>query len=822
MPTLKVNPASGKLRAKEWYHAETPTTPWYPLSADCDICTSYPAGPVASGFVFLGQQSTYTASASGSCEKTGSWSFDPSSSGAQAGLSCFAGAGSVSFAYDDGCSPMRPHLHLSGAVTGGSNSGIIIDLPSREDDPKCGFPLTFSVALSCPIRLFARIKELTRYDKNGNFWGPNTDTVDLRGYKSADVQWWYWPDDGPVTITISCSTASGASGTHTVTFSPPTCLQVTAGGTATLSRYDDAGTLTAGGWIAPQLPSGSQTIWAPDPWQPGQRGAIFNWGGASISGAATGTDTDAQMFGLSLQGEPPRSIDFSVDLRDGAGGAWSGSALSVIPTSGPDWSGTLLDCSGAVCSQYPVGTNINLTAPGRYQGNGHAWVYSGSCLLDGSNAGVSGSEDTIGTPAFGFALSPTALASANQDNDAWRIVLPIPATAATWKAFRIWQQPDRPLDSFGDGWTALSGTAVTGEANALHLAGSGWIGIERTVSTGYGLTRYLRLSATPDSGTLQVRLTAGARSWTRSLADSGVSVVYDLLAPAEASAPARVQGVLEATGGPDWGWGIIAGENLKIEASGPITLHVLKSIYLSEQSLLHVSESIHANDSRYKAGTDGTGTYYARRMLVWLPDGRVALDLPGGCVYDGIGSSGEDVAVAFSLQQMHVLARTALSGGLTVMENAKPATGGAVYSCGVKWWQPGDFFCNRVEAYHLRPMLDGGAWPARTAKRDIYANYCVDRIAPGVGVNLALTITKWLGGCTAGVLLDTDRVPVADTLSITPGARTATAAANGLWGAAVAPGEDAVVSAPGGLVGDPVVVTGTLQGTLTRLSVVET
>jgi hypothetical protein len=775
---------------KDWVEYGTTPSLLYP-AYNCDCCTLDPTGLIQQSRVDTGETTTVSGSGTAFYPAmfTDEWG-DPGEAqiprvdfnwGAVSAAFAYYPSGTMSppegFTLDGNDLNAYPVLELSATIGG--------ELLPQYWELGEGVPTAVTVTGSCSYgaRLFATIEELTRYN-SAPIWGPRPtwgetkEAIDLRGYKSAMLDWWYWPADG-CEVTIS---ACGQTLTVTSGGVPTVVLH----GSATMTnieprRYTELfevwipATLEFEFFGSQALPESSTTYWYDED---ETNGATCSTSGNTVSLVVEGTIPAANFRKATLSRndvQPPRSITIIGEAVAPHPFSIPDGTYSAIPYDGPTTLGAVeYSCN----TEYPIGTAIgNIPFPGTWEGTGETYLYTASGFFDAPAVAAiiaQDTGDTIGTnPAFGFVLDQSGADTASGSGDNWRFPLRIPADRATWLAGQI-RRRRTPVMPAETGWSAGNeSTTVTTSGGIAHVEGTGTL----LASQEFGLDwhfndfRYLILPIRATEADQALTVTCGSKTWDLTLSSAAIPAVeyiLDLCCPTNAAGvddtTTNVE-VRSAQGG--WSWGLEQPVTITISSSLPFWVSPVRLGYAETPGILAIGESLARFDERFKTGTatvyeggiwEHEVDIYAQRGLLFAPEGRVLYDEEMGLIGDGYNTaifpaeylphlvlSIEDVINAATLRQADTDYALVSMANMAPRQYQRLAIGDFV-------WSPHDwYFNNYVEAYHLRPVFEV---VDTEVVIPIYADYCVDRIAPGVGVTCFLTVRKMITGGLFGITAD--------------------------------------------------------------------
>ncbi len=648
-----------------------------------------------------------------------------------------------------------------------------------------------SIMASCSFgaRLFANIEEVTRQGAGAGMWGPRPrwtnpqtkDAVDLRKYKSAGLDYYYWDADnsgGSVTLTATINDDTPVTLTLSGAGTPKAVTVGTASATNGMATLVEEMELSMTFFGSQALPTLSSTIYDDPPTN--EDGAIARTAGHTVYARQDGESSDFRRINLSLSNiQPARTYTSDFHVVTPHEMEYSDGTFTLGCLDGPDPNG---DGSYAVNTEYPrddpntTGTNegvpIAITVPtdteNPWTGTGTAYGVSVWGLLDTTMRTVMGEAlDTIGDPAFGFGYNCAALDAGGASGDNWRCPIRIPAAAASWVAARL-KISRTPIFPATPAWGAGAGTTITGTS----VTGEGTLSISQLLTDNWMIEDYrylvLRLKASAEGQT--ATLTIGAKTWTLTLPESEADITIDLCNPGNASGYDATTSRLQVRTTPGgWGWGVDGEVTLTITSDAAFDIYPpTRFTATTMPGRLLIGETLHRWLDAFRVGdivlhegdevVEDTITTYATRGILYLHDGRVVLDEEFGLTADGFEYEATDnvaykayLALTLSdvIRAANIRQGNSSKAAVALIEDRKPTrffrrmrTDGSFI-----WIDKAEFFNNHVEAYMLRPTR---AHVVATST-DIYADYCVDRIKPGVGVSCTLGSVKWLGGGLNGI-----------------------------------------------------------------------
>ena len=633
--------------------------------------------------------------------------------------------------------------------------------------------ITVKMTAEYEMRLCADCKEYTRFDYLGNHWGPRPradhaeDDIDLRPYLSADVGWYAWlPTAGAkVTLTVDSSSVNGQA---SFVWQPPPqapCGFVE-GAVADMKYINAAEYNEEGCWIeglhfgvAPDFTPESIDSGPPPPAEPYAR-TIVTAERVELRPKRAGVNIlDAEVY---MTYVPPLDLSLTTLAQNAAGLSFSTGAFALTPLDGPEQSSGNTDT--LVATEFPVGTPIDLHAPGSL--TGHAKYYqfttAGAPLVGGYQY-TSGtlatrtvgeiSED--GTLALGFVYSTTGLEALEMDGDAWRCPIALPADRSKWLAFQLHYDPEYLLPGLTStsGWTAGAGTTLTYDGG-IKLAGTTTISAKRKFdhTGGFRGERYLKLrvkSTTAGVSGVFRALGSPAKSWAFTCGPAGVwtDIEIDTCIPDDCSgidySHTRAEreyaaGVSSYSQG-GWGWGLdawdIGASNQELEfeftTDGPVWIQSITAFRKSDKlNWIAVNPAV-GLDVDFRIDDDGDLERWEQRGFLVSGEGRIVMDARAGVVT--ASDTFPDSVRADTLNQIWSRATTewrqatAYRCGLTWLENtADPAVTGSAPTTvsGFVYYSANAFFNNSRDAFHLYPEFRESTSDATP----IYAEYAVDRI----------------------------------------------------------------------------------------------
>lgn len=802
-------------KASNWYFYGMDAPDEYRLARDCDCCVLTPDGLLTEAMVDTGESATV----SGTGEAVYPAGFYTPGHGSfqeryyPVATWNWGGVGSVTFTYYP---PLQTSVVPAGFElhgTYGTNLNSCLHLQATlgdETDEQWveydGEPTvesaTVTVSCSFGARLFANIEEIPRQSSSGTMWGPRPrwtdedtkDAVDLRKYKSASLNYYYWDADasgGSVSITAVINDDDPVTLTLAGAGTPKIVNSGTASATNGVATLDDEMELSLTFFGSQALPTVTKTTYYDDPGT--TRGATARTEGHSVYAKPAGASSDFRKINLSLSNiQPQRTYSSAFQIVTPHELDYADGTFTLACTDGPD---PASDGAYAVNTEYPVddagttgtdeGVAITITVPtdseNPWTGTGTAYQAGAWGLIDTSNwAALSEALDTIGDPAFGFTYSPTALDAAGASGDNWRCPIRIPAAAASWVAarLRVNRNPTLPATP---AWSAGAGTTITGTS----VTGAGTLTISQTLSADWLIDnyRYLVLRMKQSEASQTATLAIGTKEWTLNLPVSESEVIVDLCNPTNATGYDDTTTWLEArTAAGGWGWGVDGEVTLTITSAAPFDIYSPTTLDVTTGAgRLLVGETLHRWLPAFEVGDivlregdeylEDTITTYATRGILYISDGRVVLDEEVGLTADGFDAENPLTTLPYNayialkisdvIRAANVRQGNSSKAAVALLEDRKPARffSRVGWDGTFFWTDKAEFFNGQVEAYMLRPTRAA----VTTSTYDIYADYCVDRIKPGVGVSCTLGSTKWLGGGLHGITVVDD---VADAAAV--------------------------------------------------------
>lgn len=796
--SLKTGPLGGLRaipKATEWGYYQIYESNAFRLARDCDCCLLTPDGLLTEALVDTGESTT--VSGSGEAVYPAGFYID-GISGASGPERYYpvvtwnwGGVGSCTATYYP---PFQTSLVPDGFELHpiyGTNLNACLHLHATLGDESDdlwveydGEPIIESatIAASCSFgaRLFANIEEVSRKGAGVGWWGPrprwtnaNTkDAVDLRNYKSAALNYYYWDKDnsgGSVSITATINEDAPVTLTLGGAGAPKIVNAGTASATNGVATLTDEMELSMTFFGSQALPTLTRSAYYDAPGT--TKGAIARTEGHTVYARPDGAASNFRRINLSLSNiQPERTYSSDFQIVTPHEMDYPNGTFTLVCLDGPD------PASGgayAVNTEYPVGSAISITVP---TGTGNIWTGTGTAyqadawgIIDTSTnwAVLYEALDTIGDPAFGFAYNCAALDAGGASGDNWRCPIRIPAAAASWVQARLKLNrtptfPATPAWSAGAG-TTIEGTSVTGE---------GTLTISQTLTADWLIDNYrylvLRMEGTAEEQT--ATLTIGSKTWTFLVPEAIGNVTIDLCNPTNASGYDDTTSRLEVrTTAGGWGWGVDGEVTLTLTTDAPFNIYSpTKLDATTAAGQLRIGETLHRWVPAFEVGDivlreggtyEDTITTYATRGILYLHDGRVVLDEEFGLTADGFDPVNPLTTLEYRayltlkisdvIRAANVRQGNSSKAAVALLEDRKPSRffsrsgwGGTFF-----WVDKAEFFNGQVEAYHLRPTRA----EVSTASTDIYADYCVDRIKPGVGVSCTLGSVKWLGGGLNGI-----------------------------------------------------------------------
>lgn len=801
-----------KLKGKEAFNFTTGQYDDVVLSGDCADCQILKVPP-ATGVVWLGDTDTVTLKASGFIPRA---TLESTIGGVPIDCRVVAGSGNIG---DIDVWFRRPHgIFDYRVVVNISANGAIVLNETIPYNPNGS--ILWEAEISFPVRLMALIRELGLYDYNTyNPWRDNATkdggTVDLRGFTNVEMGWFYWPNDGPVNLKFSANHGALSCETSSIGIMGPT--QVIPGYTYQdgVDFTEKPAWLKIDYWNSPQVDPVENTVWADWPWCNRGAKAWVSADDGKLWMRSEGSTSDARNADMRMvEIQPARRYRFIGDLYD-IREHHKDTPVEFTIHNGPDWSGAPTPCNTYVNLDFPVPQDpldpdavfhwlkeelpLDYTTPW-----GKAWDVSATCSLDVQD-GVDILDyrvDTIhspsGHPAFGgFCYNSEDDPACGTDGD--RITLQVPSAFSRWDAIRIKHRDDYVYDDLEQvTWQGLDGTRTYTSEGTLRIWRN-WYGLPARVKKTYsgedgiGTVRYLGITAKSMTGSeVDGTLLIGSKSWDFTVTTAGTEAIIDLLAPDNASGYCLDSTKLEVTrkDNPDWGWGVEPNFTAELVFSGEVTLYPIMARNRNTPGFCTVMEAVHPSDERFflEEVEDGLNTYrhYARRGLLFVPEGRVAFDAEMGVIRAEGDPYGRDLVWSLnSIADMVGLCNEREAGGLYTAQNLRsPSWNISTVNDGQYWYlNPLDFFNNAAYGYHLLPC-----YKTFNGKDDVIleAVFTADRIECQYGVSCTFNIFKATGGGVHGIILGSDHDPAlgkAVTLTDTPDNQdTVTNLQNGLYG----------------------------------------
>lgn len=722
----------------------------------------------------------------------------------------------------------------------------------EEPVPGTTTPVEGKIEASCSFgaRLFADIRDVGREQTTGAGlpWGPRPrysdpmtkDACDLRGYKTADLNWYYWDkDEDGGTVTVK---AFGHEVTITNGGGVPTVVGV---GSTTMEEIEprivDGTGKYASSYLQMQffgsqnLPTLTKSNYAQ---MPDEDGAIANTSGhrvtltADTSGIETFRRARLELGNL----QPEREIYEDMQCTTPGDKTIAAHSYGVVPLDGPDGLYPVNQDypvddpgTGGVDESAPLDAVIPSFANMGGTGTSYRVLATGNTGTPFSSLEIMNEDfDTIGEPAFGFVLDTDDL---DLSADNWRVPLRIPAKAATWKALTLRvndnpQFPDFPEIAPGSGGSTITGgnyvSNISGKARAHVTLDDHWL------LSNY---RYLHFELSASVEDQPATITIGDKTWDIFLPGSRDFAGIDLCVPANATGYDKTSSRLEVRsqqGG--WGWGIDGSVTISIESDEAFWWFGIRPAKFQTYGRLLIGETLQTWRNEFKVGTfklnegklyEEEITSYGTRGLLYLHDGRIVLDEEFGLTADGFQFDNveyralQTVTISDLIRAANLRQDNSSHAALALLKDESPA----IYYETVdwdgrfRWYDHEQFFNNQAESYMLRPMnktLESGT-------QEIMADYCVDRIKPGVGVSMPLESKKWVRGGLHGI---TVYALEAESMSISAGDSDGT---SGPTGAFVLPGDEYLesntnYSIESGWNDDP--EQDVVEGTLMRVTVI--
>lgn len=639
------------------------------------------------------------------------------------------------------------------------------------------------ISVSIPLRLFGVCRDFGRYNYNGSIWGPRgaglNDTVDLRGYISAEIGWYYWPPDGDATVTLkafgqtwSLTDAAGEPGEAPV--GPMQAGMYYAG-------FGDAGSpawLEASGFDAPDIPLHSHTVWHVQDYD-GARAYVED---RRITIYRVGLDpSSARGASLELKlMQPPQTLAVQALAYRADGTSYPAGQFDVQIQDGPDFSGYSTPYDNTVDTVFPkadafghsAAVPITISAPGEWQGTGEKYSYGASAHFGAPWYALTildDGKDTIGAPPrLGFSYDPDDLDAQKQQGDAWRFPLtPQIAGAAgtnlfSWTALEIYSNAQKAVEEFGSlgRWSTGLDTLIENLGGRMRVYGSGTPLVVQGVfdtMAGFSGSRYVSIPCCGTGAARTAKLTIGTKEWFFPISQHTVpqQIILDLCAPFNAASNAYHSTIYEVGTGPgDWAWGVDDPVTMTLEFSGEVHVGPISLLDNGQAGFILAGESVH-KDARWLVGSGGDARY-VRDVLLAVLDGRVVLEEEAGRVQD---DDPDKVTQVDSLQTLCDRAQTRQDAKLTKLTNLRPATGGVSAYWDFLFYRSWAFFNARQPAWMLRPghALLPKDWDyVKQRRASVYAvmDYQCDRVVAHPGVSLTMVSRRMIGGAIYGLLVE--------------------------------------------------------------------
>lgn len=837
MSSLKRNYGSGNLRSipkyRDWLEYIYDSIPSRKMLArDCDCCELLPSDLIPESLVDTGEKTTVTGSGDAHypgffTETYGGFgeAYIPQVSwvwGAVANCSAtlyppLQVVPPSGFATTDGMNSYWC-LFLSASI-GDTTDTLWHEYETPGDPPPTSGDISASVTFGA--RLFAEISEVGRTLDSLGYWGPRPrysvahpdDAVDLRGYKSAKLDWRYWDKDnsgGSVTIEAFGYELEVAGAGAPIIVLPGSANMENIEPRHKVDGVWDEAKLSMEFFGSQALPEVTVSKYD-DP--PSKNGAIARTLNHAVYVKCDTSDEDYNTFrraSLALSNiQPEREVKVDIDTVTPHGVTVG--PFNLTPIDGPDKT-FVGGATHPVNTEYPVddpdsatdeGVALTLEGAGTWTGKGKSYRAQVNGFV---NAPFEAFEvmdeklDTIGNPAFGFVYDSADMESGGVSGDAWRCPLRIPATAATWDAAKLDLRLNAPKPAQPE-WAPGPDTTISNH----YVSGLSTVSASATLPAAWMIQdyRWLMLRMAQSTSGQNVTLSIGGKSWTQPLPPSQADVTFDLCNPANATGYDAMSTVHEAKTPPTgWGWGVDGEVVLTVTSDAPFWLWSIDLDATEASGLLLVGETLPRWIDAFKIGDitlnpgkayEETITTYAARGLIYLHDGRIVLDEELGLTASGFTMSAvgpeyrawmvlniSDVVRAANIRQ-----ENSAAASVVLLEDLKPARFfvRSGWDGNFEWVDHADFFNGQAEAYHLRPNRT-----TPTNDVTVKADYCVDRVVPGVGASWIFTSYKWLGGGLHGLTVVDD---VAKSAAIAADTSDATSRSDGLF---VLPGDALLVS----------------------------
>ncbi len=790
MTTLKAHP-DGALKAQGIIDLSNPTQfDGGKMTGSCSCCSQWPDTLAqASGIVDLEQVRAYDLDC---VAHFPAWRFESSGGGASMTQPSVTVNSSVFFVDFKVAHPITTGDQYEARVT-----LTIGDLTQIFDPVELGYEWPdgddVQISVSAPVRLFMTARDFGRYNYNSGtptIWGPRgggtDETIDIRGYISAELGWYYWPPSasGNITLTVQCfgETWSLTDTAGIPGVAPVGPIEVLMEGADML--LGDPAYLEASGFDAPDIPLDSAYAWHYEDVD----GVYTYVDDRRVTVQLAGTDPSSARGAFLYLGlmQPPQTLAVQAYAARADGTSYPDGHFAVQLQDGPDYSTYTPPFDTSVNEDYPVADSfggdaavpIAISSPGTWQGTGEKYKYYAGAHFGSpwySLTALDSGKDTIGDPpAIGFSYVPTGdagnkdLEAQGQEPDAWRfpLVPQVVGDAGTnlfsWNQVELYTQAQKTIEAFTSlaRWSEGTDTSTELLSGKMRVYGIGTPLVVQGVfdnTAGFGGARYIDIPCCGIGAARTAKLTIGAKEWYFDVPAGAApqSIVLDMCAPFGASGSVYDSSTYEVGTSPgDWAWGVDDSVTMLLEFSGEVHVGPILALEDGQEGFILAGEAVHV-DSRWSVGSGGD-LRYVRNVLLYVLDGRVVLEEECGQVKD---DTEDEVTSLDSLQTLCDRALTRQSAKITKLVNLAPATGGITAFWDWLFYRSGSFFNGRQPAWMLRPGYtrlpkDWDYTKGRRASVVAVADYQCDRVVAHPGVSLTMVSRRMIGGAIYGLLVE--------------------------------------------------------------------
>jgi hypothetical protein len=664
---------------------------------------------------------------------------------------------------------------------------------------------TMTISIGFPLRKLAEITTHARTEhysgETASRWGKQVgeedEVVDLREWQTADVYWWEWPDDGPVTVKVSNDSSTLFTWNQAVSMLPSRLVGACtfdfgvanwrfAPDDATGSGFGRLSLLMAG---SPGFGADADDIYLPNEEDPD------NFYDVGVSGEEMYFSAEK----LTLDGYATCNPSFTGSAYPLHKVSVRGELVSVHDEPYPAASFTvgtyaaLEPVSGAEDPTYPVETAIPKTGepgstaltwsmPGYKLWQGR--VYSAQIgFYGGGNIGSFTKNDvTHGMCGLEWALPVTG--------NEWRLVQQVPGL--DWTALTLTQEASHVIETFAsavNGWAAAGGETVSISSGALKIEGGNPKVVEKTyddigTDVWWDHLRYWVVDCTAAAADVVLTVTIGSKVWTVT-GDANGDFLIDLCAPSNASGvdysstryEREYASGAESLSEGGWGWGLNGlleqTVQLSFATADDVLINEIRAVAAGQQGearhSVQFGETVSIDERlRIEDTTDEPPhQVWAQLGLTHWLSGKVAGQEAAGTLEEKPDATAPDppqLATPWTINQMYNAFATRYDDekGLPRIANTgyKASRTPTTLTVGEQsfTYYPKAEWCNNTQyAYHLVPNFKEGTGPLA-----LLAHYAVDRISFGPGAASQIKVRKIYQGGVNGIVESND-VPAAQT-----------------------------------------------------------